>query len=115
MRKYLIVIASGLAIGLLYLSFTGGLAQQPPKKLNSYYFPYVSYVEPPRFIGPDGGSIVVLAIYPQDPQVMFAGTWGAGVFKSTNGGATWVQTNAGLSGLLINALAVDPKNPDVVY
>src|SRR5262249_37074302 len=48
-----------------------------------------------------------------DPQVLFgAGT--GGLFKSTNGGATWTSVLS-LSLVQIIALAVSPANPSVVY
>jgi photosystem II stability/assembly factor-like uncharacterized protein len=37
----------------------------------------------------------------------------SGIFKSTDGGVSWRA--AGLTGTLIDALAVDPQNPQTVY
>jgi hypothetical protein len=37
-------------------------------------------------IGPDGGGILALAIDPTTPATLYAGTYGGGVFKRTNGG-----------------------------
>ena len=39
-------------------------------------------------IGPEGGAIAALAIDPMTPGVLYAAA-GGGVFKSTNGGASW--------------------------
>lgn len=33
---------------------------------------------------------------PNNPMIVYAGTWGSGIFKSDDGGATWAQANAGL-------------------
>ncbi|HUI30987.1 MAG TPA: T9SS type A sorting domain-containing protein [Candidatus Acidoferrales bacterium] len=41
-----------------------------------------------------------------DSTVIFAGTWGDGVFRSLDQGETWTQINAGLADLYINTLAV---------
>ncbi len=38
-----------------------------------------------------------------------------GVFKSTDGGATWTSANSGLGWLPVNALAIDPFNPATLY
>jgi photosystem II stability/assembly factor-like uncharacterized protein len=35
-----------------------------------------------------------LAVDPRNPSTLYAGTGGAGVFKSTDGGATWQPTGA---------------------
>jgi hypothetical protein len=44
---------------------------------------------------------------------LYAGTGGAGVFKSTDGGTTW--SAAGLSGNRVFALAIDPTTPSTLY
>jgi hypothetical protein len=36
-------------------------------------------------IGPEGGWIYALAIDPTNPNTIYAGTYGGGVFKSANG------------------------------
>jgi hypothetical protein len=61
--------------------------------------------------GPPGGNIRALVIDPGTPRTLYAGTWGAGVFKSTDGGATWDAANVGLPnlyGYIVSALAIDP-------
>jgi hypothetical protein len=40
-----------------------------------------------KSIGPYGGAVYALAIDPQTPNVIYAGT--AGVFKTTSGGSNW--------------------------
>jgi hypothetical protein len=45
--------------------------------------------------GPPGGSVRALAIAPSAPATLYAGTLGAGVFKSTDAGVTWNAANAG--------------------
>src|SRR5262249_26464013 len=46
------------------------------------------------------------------PATLYAGTYG-GVFKSTDGGATWTVT--GLAKTNVNVLAIDPLHPSVLY
>ncbi len=69
-------------------------------------------------------SIGAIAVAPSDPQVLYAGTGesdirgdmisGDGVFRSADAGKTW--TRAGLEDThTIAGLAIDPRNPDVVY
>src|SRR5262252_6388271 len=66
-------------------------------------------------IGPYGGSARALAIDPQHPGTVYAGTSG-GVFKTTNGGTSWNAANSGLpAGYIARALVIDPQNPNTVY
>jgi photosystem II stability/assembly factor-like uncharacterized protein len=58
-----------------------------------------------------------LAVDPTNPLTVFAGlgdcTKTAGVFKSTDGGNTW--QSSGLMGVIVEAIAIDPKQPSTVY
>lgn len=65
-------------------------------------------------IGPDGGEIIALAADPQQSGVVYAGTAG-GVFKSTDGGATWSRSSRGLMGGTVLCLAVAPSSRSTVY
>jgi len=49
---------------------------------------------------------------PVNSGVVYLGTYYDGLFKSTNGGATWAR--AGVSGL-VQGISVDPSNPSTVY
>jgi hypothetical protein len=66
-------------------------------------------------IGPEGGWIYALAVDPNTPTTLYAGTYGGGVFKSTDGGATWSAVNTGLSNKSVWALAIDPTAPNTLY
>ena len=62
-------------------------------------------------------SIGALAVSPSNPKVVYVATGeqgkGKGIFKSTDGGATW--QSAGLAeNSFFDGLFVDPQNPDVV-
>jgi photosystem II stability/assembly factor-like uncharacterized protein len=46
---------------------------------------------------------------------MYAGGVAGGVWKTTNGGASWVPLADLMANLAIGALAMDPKNPNVLY
>jgi len=76
----------------------------------------------PPFAGPShSSSIIALAIDPQNPATIYSGTvgysgtFGQGLFRSEDGGATWARSDKGLPGLLVTALAVDTVSPAVVY
>src|SRR3989442_7413525 len=64
--------------------------------------------------GPDGGAIAALAIDPQAPRTVYAGTLGAGLFKSTNGGELW-KAVTGFSQRFVSTLAIDPQTPTTLY
>jgi hypothetical protein len=52
-----------------------------------------------------------MAINPDTPAILYAGTQGRGVFKTTNGGGTWLPLNRGLTDSNVHALAIDPLAP----
>jgi len=62
-------------------------------------------------LGPEGGEIRAFAIHPTSPSTVYAATEGNGVFKSTNGGATWFEANSGLLNFLVAALALEENQP----
>ena len=66
-------------------------------------------------IGPEGGTVHALAIDPQTPTTLYAGTDSGGVFKSTDGGASWSAVNNGLTAAWVLALAIDPQTPTTLY
>ena len=64
--------------------------------------------------GPFGNSVKALVVDPNDASTVYAGIEGAGVFKTTNGGASWAAT-APTPDLRVQALAIDGQSPAVVY
>ena len=62
-----------------------------------------------------GGRTRGLLIHPQNPRIMWAGGATGGIWKTTDGGATWVPQTDFLPALVLNSLAIDPNNPDVLY
>jgi photosystem II stability/assembly factor-like uncharacterized protein len=78
----------------------------------------------PIFDGQPVGSIGALAVAFSDPKTIYAGTGegdirsdlssGNGVYKSTDGGATW--NHIGLEDTRqISRIMIDPQNPNIVY
>ena len=55
-----------------------------------------------------------LVVHPTQPLTLYAGT-GNGVFRSTDGGKTWVAINNGLTARLVVALVIDPLTPSTLY
>ena len=78
----------------------------------------------PVFEGQRVASIGSLAVAPSNADIVWVGTgdasctrsayWGDGVYKSTDGGATW--SHAGLDDSQhIARIVIHPTNPDIVY
>ena len=78
------------------------------------YLPIISY-DLTGWIGPYGGTIIAIANDPTNPQIVYAGSFGSGVFKSQDGGRSWTSVNRGLSNLYIYSLAIDPQHPATIY
>jgi photosystem II stability/assembly factor-like uncharacterized protein len=67
--------------------------------------------------------IVTLAIDPQRPSLLYAGTTG-GIYRTTDAGETWEKKSAGMvafdakmasMALGVNGIVVNPQNSDLVY
>ncbi len=70
-----------------------------------------------RSIGPAsmGGRLDDIAVSASDPDVIYLGYAVGGVFRSVNHGTTYEPVFQTYSTASIGAVAIDPKNPDVVY
>ncbi|HKU81573.1 MAG TPA: hypothetical protein VJP76_05335, partial [Candidatus Tumulicola sp.] len=70
-----------------------------------------------RSIGPavSGGRVAAVAGTPQTDQVYYLGTAGGGVWKTSNGGVTWDPVFEKEPVAAIGAVAIDPRNVNVVY
>ncbi|HVM42563.1 MAG TPA: hypothetical protein VMT77_03605 [Gemmatimonadales bacterium] len=105
-----------------------------PGRPNEFYFGHVNggvwktgdggRTWEPVFDAEPVASIGALAVAPSAPDVVYAGSgestprdstgYGNGVYKSADGGRTW--THLGLEATQhIGKIAVDPRNPDVVF
>ncbi len=74
-------------------------------------------VSPPWYsLGPENipGRIQAIAFDPTDPQVIYVGAAGGGPWKSRDGGLTWQPLGDMLPSLAVGAIAVDPRQPDIV-
>ncbi len=72
---------------------------------------------PFTFLGPTGmgGKVRTVVFHPTDANIGWCGAVGGGVFKTTNGGTTWVPAGDGMANMAVTALVVDPVNPDILY
>ena len=70
-----------------------------------------------RCIGPfrSGRSLAVTGVV-GDPMVYYAGQTGGGVWKTTDGGNTWLcVSDSDFKSSSVGALAVSKSNPNIVY
>ena len=66
-------------------------------------------------IGPNAAQVADVAIAPGNPQVVYVAAYQAGVFRSSDGGVTWVRTTQPASDDSIRAVAVPAGGVDTVY
>jgi photosystem II stability/assembly factor-like uncharacterized protein len=64
---------------------------------------------------PGMGRINCVAFHPTDPNTLWVGVAQGGVWKSINAGETWMPLTDELPILRISDIAVDTRNPDLIY
>lgn len=62
-----------------------------------------------------GGRCTALVCHPQQPDTIWIGAAGGGVWRSTDAGATWRESWKRGAPLQIGSLAIDPQNPQVLW
>ena len=60
-------------------------------------------------------NITAIAVDSKDQDVVYAGTEGAGVYKSIDGGLSWRPIMLGLPRSRVYSLTIDPNNPQTIY
>lgn len=67
-------------------------------------------------VGPltTAGRIRCVVVHPTDPSIVYIGAAAGGVWKSTDSGAQWTATMDDANGIAMGALAMDPRNPNVI-
>ena len=101
----------------LFKSTNGGQSWAPVNAGDIPLFPISDLSE--------GLSVIyTLAVDPTNLEVLYAGTFGGGVYKSTDGGKRWSAAGSGLPAMVtlqglpatpVAALLISPSNPATVY
>jgi len=60
-------------------------------------------------------ALNALAVDPNDANTIFAGTYGAGIHVSRDGGKTWGPSNEGLGKGTVGSIVIDPTDSNIVY
>ena len=60
-------------------------------------------------------DVMAVTAHLEDARTLYVATHEAGVFKSTDGGKGWREANAGLGGLDVHGLAIDPREPQKLH
>lgn len=70
-----------------------------------------------EWLGPGnvGGRIRSILIHPTNTNTMWIGGVSGGIWKTTNGGASWFPLNDFLPSLAISHMVMDPINSDILY
>src|SRR5882762_6327053 len=78
------------------------------------------------FLSTDGGvawkqnlptiwSVRSITMHPFRRSILYAATYGSGIYKSFNGGATWGTINLGLVNTKVRDVAIHPANPETLF
>ena len=62
-----------------------------------------------------GGLTRAFVVNPLNPDIMYAGASGGGVWKTVDGGKTWAPLADFLPTISVQSLTMDPANPDILY
>ncbi|MFT5233047.1 MAG: hypothetical protein ACI9UQ_001076 [Candidatus Krumholzibacteriia bacterium] len=69
------------------------------------------------WLGPGniGGRVRSILVHPTNTNILWAGSAGGGVWKTTDGGSSWYPLQNFLPSMEISAMAMDANNPDIIY
>jgi photosystem II stability/assembly factor-like uncharacterized protein len=63
----------------------------------------------------DGKTVTDIVVHPTNSDIAWASTGGAGVFQTSDGGATWQSISNGLGSLVVAGLAMNPPDMIIIY
>src|SRR5262249_49496242 len=103
------------ALAFLLLSPRAALAQAPPPERPAAAVAFDGLKL--RSLGPAiaSGRIAAFAVHPTDTSHYYVAVASGGVWKTTNAGTTWTPIFDNEGSYSIGAIALDAKNPHVVW
>jgi hypothetical protein len=97
----------------------GDVAPIGPRTSGTSAAPSVATVMPSqwRWLGPGniGGRVRSIAIDPTNPTIVYVGSAGGGVWKTTDGGGSWFPLDDFMAVLSVSSVVIDPANPQILY
>lgn len=64
---------------------------------------------------PVSGRTIAIAVHPTNANIVYVGTAQGGLYRSTDGGATWTPLLDNALSLAIGAVAIAPSQPETIY
>ncbi len=79
--------------------------------------PAQNQLPPVQWLGPPGGDIRSVALLPEKPEILFAGTDEGGLYKSSNGGQSWERLETGLEEeeAVVQRIVTDSRFPGSLW
>lgn len=65
--------------------------------------------------GKVSGRVRGMDIHPTNPNIVYIGAAAGGIWKTTDGGASWTDKSGDLNLLTFGAIAIDPSDTEVIY
>ncbi len=65
--------------------------------------------------GPGMGRVNCIAFHPTDPNTFYIGTPAGGLWKTSNGGSSWMNLCNGMPVIGISGIAIHHTNPNIIY
>ncbi len=103
------ILLAGLLLGCV---LSAPADEKAAAKMDESWFGGLRY----RLVGPfRGGRSAAVTGVPGKPLLFYFGSTGGGVWRTTDGGATWENISDGSFGGSIGAVAVSESDPNVIY
>lgn len=64
---------------------------------------------------PISGRVTAIAVHPTNPNIVYIGTMEGGVWRSLDGGVTWIPLMDNAQSLAVGAVAIAPSQPSTIF